>query len=95
MASLYRKCKKLEFDDGESITVRELEVSTLLKAQHGEVELSDDVLIKECTGLNKEDLSIEAYNKIVSAIDELHADTFENKTDSKDEESPKKKSLNS
>ena len=91
MASLYRRSKVLEFEGGEKVTVSELEVSTLLLAQRGELELSDDVLIKECTGLDKSKLSLEAYNEIVSAIDELHDDLFEKKEESEEDNTSSKK----
>lgn len=77
MASLYRKSKILEFDDSESITVIELEVSVLMLAERGELELTDEVLIKECTGLNKSDLNMESYTLVLSTIDALHRDVFE------------------
>ncbi len=94
MASLYRKSKVLEFEDGEKVTVSELEVSILLLAQRGEIELSDEVLIRECTGLEKDRLSLESYNEILSTIDDLHSDLFEqNKESKEDDESSKKNSL--
>ena len=95
MSALFRKSKVLEFEGGEKVTVRELEVSTLLLAQRGELELSDDVLIKECTGLNKIDLGLDAYNEIIAAIDALHADVFEKSEEgSEGDASSKKNSLN-
>lgn len=96
MASLYRKSKVLEFDDGESVTVRELEVSVLVMAQRGEIELTEERLIKECAGLEKSDIGIDAYNEIMDAIDKMHSDVFENSEEGKeDDDSSKKNSLSS
>lgn len=75
MSSLYRRSKVLKFDDSE-ITVRELEVSVLLLAQRGEIELTDSVLLQECTGLKKDEIGLNAYNEIMSAIDTMHKDLF-------------------
>ncbi len=76
MSSLYRRSKLLKFDDSE-ITVRELEVSVLLRSQRGEIELTDEVLLQECAGLQRDEIGLNAYNEIMSAIDAMHKDLFE------------------
>lgn len=84
MANLYRASKVLKFDDQELI-VRELEVETLIKAQRGEITLTDDVLIMECCGTKKADLTLKAYEDIMTAINELHKDVFDQGEDEEDD----------
>ena len=89
MASLFRKSTKLVFDEQE-VTVKELGVDVLIQAEYGEVKLTDEQLIKECTGLNKADLGKDAYLAIMNAIDALHDGVFQ-KSDNTKENGVKKK----
>lgn len=76
MSNALRSSKTLEFDD-QKIIVRELEVDILISAQNGELELTTEVLIMECCGINKSDLTLKAYNEVMNAINELHKEVFE------------------
>ena len=79
MSSIFRKLKVLEFADGVKVTVRELEVSTFLLVERGELELSDAVVIKVCTGLEHDDLSVEVRYEILSIVNGFNADMIDEK----------------
>ncbi len=88
MANLFRASIVLKFDDRELI-VRELEVETLIKAQRKEIELTDEVLIMECSGVAKQELGLEAYEDIMKAIDTLHKGVFQTQVDPENEATKK------
>lgn len=89
MAALFRKSKELVFDE-QVVKVKEIGVDLLIQAEYDEVKLTDEQLIKECTGLDKADLGSEAYTIIMKAIDDLHDGVFQKAGDTKESDVKKK-----
>ena len=89
MAAGFRKSREIDFDGG-TLKVREIGVDILLAAENGSVVLNDVQLIKECTGLEKDDVNYDGYLLIMKAIDELHPGVFKTVDKSKAGEIKKK-----
>ena len=73
--TLYRKTKRLEFDDG-TVDVKELSAGDLLDAETNGIPMDMAFFFDRCAGLDLSVLSPEAYKAIAEAIIELHPSMF-------------------
>jgi hypothetical protein len=80
--NLYRKTKRLEFDDG-AVTVSEISAGALLRAELEGRDIDVPYLLETCTDADIDEITTDAYKKIVDALVELNAPLFSEETGTK------------
>lgn len=75
---LFRRKKTLKIGNNE-VVIKEIAIYLLLsnESEDGKINLTNEALIKHCTGLNAEDLTSEAFELILNEIFNLNEKFFE------------------